>query len=228
MDYYTTFCAEFRGKDEVWEALRACVDGHIEDLPEDIRAEIDDDDLRSITSVSLEAEESGRCIVADEYGGPSHLAEIVAILQEYYDDPTPFCIEAAHHGSRTGPDSEGGSAYIVHNGKVKWIGTAAWLDDNMKAATYGYRVENAYVIPYNDLEHLIREHLGIEWDIVAHEEMANDSSKVFVVREPNVHDREVLKHLKNTVLYGATGALLNHLGEKGIIPYGKCVVEVWW
>lgn len=88
-------------------------------------------------------------------------------------------------------------------------------------------------IDYADLERGIKENFGKEFDIVAMEELRNDSCmEITVDGEVSAQEQKMFEAWFNGDNYFAlmfdTRILLNKMASVGIIPKGHYVVSVCW
>lgn len=94
------------------------------------------------------------------------------------------------------------------------------------------RTSATHYVNYSDAEQAIKEHFGKTFEIVAMEEMGNNSSLTFSV------DGEISPDAQkafNAWLYGdndalmfQTSVLFNYMVSFGVIPKGDYVIEICW
>ena len=90
-----------------------------------------------------------------------------------------------------------------------------------------------FVLQYRELEELIKEFYGQEYEFVAKEELGNDSSKTFFVESDaplDSWDAEDIEKFKKTGKIGncRTHALLDDMAAQKFIPPGNYLIEVSW
>ncbi len=90
------------------------------------------------------------------------------------------------------------------------------------------------VINYSELDVLVTNEYGVEWEFIADQEAVNDTCIRFNIEGNNLdsYDRELLDKFITTKGrepgYGMCRLLLEDLAWSGLIPKGKYLIEVEW
>lgn len=99
-----------------------------------------------------------------------------------------------------------------------------------------YQTRTTNFVNYNDLDRAISEFLkekgakNTEFEIVAYEELGNDSDKAFNIGKYDwaVLDEKDKQEILRGNLYFRTGVILEWMCAEGKIPAGDYVVEISW
>lgn len=100
--------------------------------------------------------------------------------------------------------------------------------------TTGLKMKTVSVheVDYNDLDDFISFTYGTSFEVVADQEMSNDSSKVMTVKKARLNkwDAEVFETVKTDGCFrtGSLYPIMTDLCNRDLIPEGKYVIRVSW
>ena len=84
---------------------------------------------------------------------------------------------------------------------------------------------------YHQLDDLISTYFKVDYEIVAYEELSNDSVFEINVAASNIssYDLNTISHIKNGKIdHWSTSIYMSYLAKEKVIPEGNYIIEICW